>query len=480
MRGCICQGKSDQIESRHSETTTWSVAGQRKKVVLDEQVGKVTKPVFFLGEYAYDALDRMARDGQQRGLLRRAERQHGAFGELTCIDLFSGAGGLAEGFRQAGWRVLAAVDSDPFAAETFKLNFRRAAFLNKNITCVRPETLLEKAGLRRGQLGCLLGGPPCQSFSYNNHARSASTRRARLFQQYLRIVAKLRPKTLVMENVPGMLTIGGGKIVTEIQAKLAALGYKSAIKILFAEDFGVPQERRRVFIVATRLGAAATLFPRGTHGPAVKPSEEANPWAHRWTPRNGKPPRRFVTVWDAIGDLPPARNGDGKSETRYRRMARTEYQARARRGSRVINDHVAHHVTKRMLKRIATVPEGGNWRDIPRRLLPAGMKRARKSDHTMRYGRLARRGLCCTILTKCDPHWGRYIHPVEDRTITVREAARLQSFPDRFRFSRFISKQYEQIGNAVPPAMAKRIAQTLKGHIRRSVARRAKRRGRAS
>ena len=404
---------------------------------------------------------------------RRPAPASGARGELTCIDLFSGAGGLAEGFRQAGWRVLAAVDSDPFATETFKLNFPRAAVLTENITRVRPETLLEETGLRPGQLGCLLGGPPCQSFSYNNHARSASTGRARLFRHYLRIVEELKPKTLVMENVPGMLTIGGGKIVTEIKAKLAALGYNSAIRILFAEDFGVPQQRRRVFVVATRLGAADALFPRGTHGPSAKPSAEANPWVHRWRPRAGERPRCLVTVWDAIGDLPPPRNGDAKAAMRYRRKARTEYQVRARRGSSVVRNHVAHHLSKNMLKRVSAIPEGGNWRDIPRRLLPAGMKRARKKDHTTRYGRMARRGQSCTILTKCDPHWGSYIHPLEDRTITVREAARLQSFPDRFRFCKFISKQYEQIGNAVPPAMAKRLATALKRHIRTIAARRA-------
>lgn len=378
--------------------------------------------------------------------------------------------------------MLAGVDHDRYAAQTFRLNFPRASFFEEDISKLDPGRLLKDAGLRAGQLDCLLGGPPCQSFSYNNHARSASTRRARLFQQYLRIVERLRPKTLVMENVPGMLTIGSGRIVREIRRKLAALGYKVDIRILFAEDFGVPQERRRVFVIGTRLGWEDRLFPRGTHGPAVKPSEEANPWVHRWSP-NGTTPHPLLTVWDAIGDLPPTQNGDGPSKLAYRRMPRRKYQERARRGSRAILNHVAHHLTERMLKRITKVPEGGDWRDIPRQLLPAGMKRARKNDHTKRYGRLARHGLCCTILTKCDPHWGSYIHPLEDRTITVREAARLQTFPDRFKFCDLISKQYEQIGNAVPPLLAKRIAQALKRHLRRkavSQMRARKRRARCS
>lgn len=403
-----------------------------------------------------------------RSTSRRA-REASNHRKPTCIDLFAGAGGLAEGFQQAGWRILAAVDNDPYSAGTFGLNFPRATFLQKDVTGVTPSELLRAAGLRQGQLDCLLGGPPCQSFSYNNHERSASNRRARLFRQYLRIVRTLKPKTLVMENVPGMLTIGGGRVVSEIRNNLAALGYEVDIRILFAEDFGIPQERRRLFIVGTRLGWEHSLFPRGTHGPVPKPSVEANRHVHRWTPRNGSRPARLVTVWNAIGDLPPVENGAALEIMRYRRSPRTAFQKKARRNVRRLYHHVAHRLTKVMLRRVKNVPEGGNWRDIPRRFLPAGMKRARKSDHTKRYGRLARGSLACTILTKCDPHWGSYIHPCQHRTITVREAARLQSFPDSFRFIDFISKQYEQIGNAVPPAMAKPIAVALKRHIRRKL-----------
>lgn len=385
----------------------------------------------------------------------------------ACIDLFAGAGGLAEGFRQAGWRILAGADNDPSAAETFRLNFPEALFFEKDISSLRPAKLLKKCDLKPGQLDCLIGGPPCQSFSYNNHARSASNHRARLFRQYLRIVTTLRPKTLVMENVPGMLTIGNGKIVAEIKRKLSALGYESSIKVLFAEDFGVPQTRRRAFVIATRLGWENLLFPVGTHGPSKKPSEKSNSYVHRWKPKGNRSPQQLVKVWNAIGDLPPVKNGDGAELIPYRGRPRTEFQKQARRGVRMIHNHVGHHLTPAGIRRIKTVPEGGNWRDIPRRLLPAGMKRARKTDHTKRYGRLARTGLCCTILTKCDPHWGSYIHPIEDRTITVREAARLQTFPDRFKFCNSLSKQYEHIGNAVPPLLAKRVALALKRHLRR-------------
>jgi DNA (cytosine-5)-methyltransferase 1 len=388
---------------------------------------------------------------------------------MTCIDLFAGAGGLAEGFRQAGWRILSGADLDRSAAETFRHNFPEATFFQGDISALDAATLMADAGLRPGQLDCLIGGPPCQSFSYNNHARSADDERARLFRHYIRLVRALNPKTIVMENVPGILTIGAGSVVAEIRRRLRGLGYQTGIRILYAEDFGVPQERRRVFIIATRLGWVDWLFPKGTHGPAPKPLVDSSPNTHRWEPSRGRPPKPLTTVWDAISDLPLARNGGDGQVKPYRRAPMTGYQQDLRRGSEEVHNHRAHLLSPVQMRRIVEVPEGGNWRDIPRRLLPAGMKRALTKDHTKRYGRLSRSGLCCTILTKCDPHWGSYIHPTQNRTLTVREAARLQSFPDRFVFRGFFNDQYAQVGNAVPPAMAAAVARTIRRHLVRAI-----------
>jgi DNA (cytosine-5)-methyltransferase 1 len=272
-----------------------------------------------------------------------------------------------------------------------------------------------------------------------------------------------------MENVPGILTVGGGAVVREILDELASLGYDCEARILFAEDFGVPQQRRRVFFIATRLGAAGPLFPRGTFGPAPKPSLQANSFVHRWELRAGQPRRDPPSIWQAIGDLPAIGNGEGEMESAYDRASRTAYQ-RLMRGDQVqLFNHVAPVLGESLLERIRHVPEGGNWRDIPRELLPLGMQRARKNDHTKRYGRLSKDGLCCTILTKCDPHWGSYVHPEIDRIISVREAARLQSFPDSFRFHGTRTEQFEQVGNAVPPLMAAAIARTVRAHIRANV-----------
>lgn len=386
----------------------------------------------------------------------------------TCVDLFAGAGGLAEGFRQAGWAVLAGADADPYAAETFRLNFPGAEFYEGPIGAGLSRRLLRDLGLERGELDCLIGGPPCQSFSYNNHHRSASDERARLFDHYLRIVSALRPKMLVMENVPGMLTIGDGAILAEIERRLGRLGYSCSIRVLFAEDFGVPQTRRRVFVIASAVTDAEGLFPAGSHGPSQKPSRKSNGYVHHWEPRSDRDYPEFVTVWDAIGDLPVLRNGGGRREAEYKKGPRTDFQERARRKSRRLFNHMSHTLTDGVLQRITEVPEGGNWRDIPRRMLPAGMKRARLSDHTKRYGRLRRRDMASTILTKCDPHWGAYVHPTQNRTISVREAARLQGFPDRFEFAgAYLSKQYEQVGNAVPPPMAAAVARKIKRALRR-------------
>lgn len=281
-----------------------------------------------------------------------------------------------------------------------------------------------------------------------------------MFRDYLRLVADINPKTIVMENVPGILTIGDNTVIKEIKRKLAALGYDCAVKVLSAEEFGTPQLRRRVFIAASRVGKAENIFPTPTHRSAS---------AKTGSPKKGvRTLAKPVTVWQAIGDLPSLQSGAEFKARKYSRKAKSEYQRASRKGSRILRNHVCHDLSPAMLMRITHVPEGGNWRDIPRRLLTAGMRRARKSDHTKRYGRLSRSGYASTLLTKCDPHWGAYVHPMENRTISVREAARLQGFPDSFRFAGdSTSKQYAQVGNAVPIPVARALGWVVADHVGR-------------
>lgn len=385
-----------------------------------------------------------------------------------CIDLFSGAGGLAVGFRKAGWSIVAANDLDEDAAATFRLNFPEATFFQGPIAALAAKDLLKECGLKPGELDCMIGGPPCQSFSHNNHQRSASDARARLFEDYLRLVREVLPKTLVMENVPGLLSIDNGSVLREIKRRLEGLGYSATERVLSAEEFGTPQVRKRVFIVASRIGDGGELLPPPTHKSATRKSSK-----RRKNAATAKPLRlkSWVTVQDAIGDLPAIPNGGGTQKQRRLGVwkATSGYQREARKGTRTIYNHVCHSLTKVNLDRIVHVPEGGNWRSIPRDLLTAGMKRAEASAHTKRYGRLDRKGLASTLLTKCDPHWGAYVHPTQDRTISVREAARLQGFPDTFRFAGdWIGKHYEQVGNAVPVPVACAIGVAALAHLQTS------------
>jgi len=357
----------------------------------------------------------------------------------TVIDLFCGAGGLSEGFRQAGFHVLAGNDFFEAAGETYAATHPESTFIPGPVQDLTANKLLGAAKLFPGELDVLVGGPPCQAYSVYNHQRGTHDERANLFREYLRIVEELQPKWVVMENVTGITSIDGGEVVETIRREFARLNYRVEFKTLKAEEFGVPQERRRVFFIGTRTDAPI-LFPQPTHGPGLK---------------------KFTTIWDAIGDLPVLENGEDLGVTDYAAEARGWYQKYIRKGSKQVHNHSAPKLGAVNIERMRHIPQGGSWRDIPFDLLPEGMKRAKRSDHTKRYGRMKPDGLSCTVLTKCDVHWGAYIHPIQNRAITIREAARLQSFPDWFVFRGSKTDQYTQIGNAVPPLLGKKVAEAL-------------------
>lgn len=357
----------------------------------------------------------------------------------TAIDLFCGAGGLSEGFRQAGFHILAGNDIDEAAGETYAATHQEAKFLPGLVEDIKADALLKAARLKPGQLDCLIGGPPCQAFSVYNHQRGMHDARSQLFREYLRLVEGLKPNWIVLENVTGITSIGNGSAVEAIKTGLAGLGYAVETQILRAEEYGIPQERRRIFFLGNRTGAPI-LWPEPTHVKCLNP---------------------FVTIADAISDLPPLRNGEDAGNQQYISPAVSSYQRRLRGNTQAVLNHSAPRLAPINIERMQHIPQGGSWRDIPFDLLPSGMKRAKRSDHTKRYGRMAWDGLSCTILTKCDVHWGAYIHPEQDRSITVREAARLQSFPDWFEFKGSRTEQYIQVGNAVPPQLGKCIADAV-------------------
>ena len=236
-----------------------------------------------------------------------------------------------------------------------------------------------------------------------------------------------------------MQSAGNGAAIQGIIKGLEDLGYRVEAKTLKAEEYGIPQERRRILFVGNRLGLPIR-WPMPTHGPGLLP---------------------FVTVRDAIGDLPELENGGTYEGGKYVSRAKGDFQKYVREGSTGVTNHGAPRLGAINMQRLEHIPPGGSWRDIPFDLLPKGMKRAKRSDHTKRYGRLRWEGLSSTILTKCDIHWGAYIHPEQDRSISVREAARFQSFPDWFEFSGSRTEQYVQVGNAVPPLLGRKIAETI-------------------
>ena len=371
----------------------------------------------------------------------------------TAIDLFCGAGGLTMGFRGAGFDILAANDLNEYAAATYRLNNPNTRVFSGAIEAITGEQLLCGTDLSYGQLDVLLGGPPCQAFSVYNHQRGMHDERAGLFRDYLRLVNGLRPKVVIIENVTGMTSVDDGRAFKEIKRGLSRLGYRVESRILRAEEYGVPQERRRLFFIGSR-DTRRIEWPEPSHGASRNESD---------TLGSLKP---LVTVSDAIEDLPPLNNGEGSDETAYPSGPFSEYQRLLRQGSAQVLNHTAPHLTTINLERIAHIPQGGNWCNLPYSLLTRGMRRARRTDHTKRYGRLHSCRQASTILTKCDIHWGAYIHPKQDRTITVREAARLQSFPDSFRFLGSRGDQYKQVGNAVPPLLAEAVAHAVMSMIR--------------
>jgi DNA (cytosine-5)-methyltransferase 1 len=365
-------------------------------------------------------------------------------GAFTAIDLFAGAGGMSGGFRHAGFSLLAANDFDTQAAETFKLNHPETAFIDGPIQDISASDFLRVSGLQRGQLDVLIGGPPCQAFSVYNHQRGMHDERSGLFREYLRIVEGLMPRCVVMENVTGITSVAEGRAVQELYSSLEGFGYYVEHRILKSEEYGVPQERRRIFFIGSR-DTRSIRWPAPTHAQAARADLFSTL-------------QPFVTVWQAISDLPPLAIDEGTEISAYTSAPQSEYQAMLRTGAGCLYNHVAPHLGDINIERLKYIPQGGSWRDIPFDLLPAGMKQARRSDHTKRYGRLHQDGLCCTILTKCDLHWGSYIHPTQERTLTVREAARFQSFPDSMRFTGARLDQFKQVGNAVPPLLAHAVA----------------------
>jgi len=377
------------------------------------------------------------------------------------IDLFAGAGGLSCGLEQAGFTPVLANELVEQYAHTYQINHSDTKVVVGDVRQV-DEKELHLLVKEYGEIDLIAGGPPCQGFSVNAPVRSLDDPRNHLFKEYLRIVAEIRPKAVVIENVPGIISLGKGTVVEQIYKILENLGYKVDHRILFAGHYGVPQLRFRTVFIAIREYNQVIRFPAPEYYATANTNfQGSKELCYNLTPIEGLLMKPKTTVWDAIGDLPAIQGGEENGVYPYMTYAESAFQKYVREGSDVITSHFCSRLSAINKERLKYIPQGGSWRDIPYELLPAGLKRARRSDHTKRYGRLDPNDLCSTIMTKCDPHWGSFFHPTQDRALSVREAARIQSFPDKYMFTGNMTQQYEQVGNAVPPLMGKAIGNVI-------------------
>lgn len=352
---------------------------------------------------------------------------------LKVIDLFSGCGGSAQGFADAGFDIRVAVDINKQASETFKINFPSAYIFDRDISLISSEALLKASGAKSGKEIVIIACPPCQGFS---SARRSSERendpRNNLIFEFLRIIEDVRPFAFVLENVPGLVTSIGKPLFMQIIGKLEnELEYNTVQDIVNTADYGVPQRRKRFVLIGTNNPNINLSFPEKTN---ANPSDPGSLPA--WN-----------NVREAIKDLPRIKAGERHPE---------DYL------------HVSAKLEEINLKRIRKTPhDGGDRSSWPEDLILTCHKST--AGHKDVYGRMKWDYPSPTMTGGCGMiSKGRFGHPEQDRAISLREAARLQTFPDSFKFVGNFGQIAQQIGNAVPPLLAKRIAVSLLSDMKKS------------
>ena len=358
----------------------------------------------------------------------------------TVLSLFTGAMGLDLGLEAAGFRVIGAVDSNPRAVRTITRNRPDVPVVSGRIEDISTDELLERAGVDVGSVTLVSGGPSCQSFSTAGQRRSLGDPRGTLFRQFVRVVTEAKPRFFVMENVRGILSAairhrplaerGPGKPMLEpdecygsaflsILAELQATGYSLFFDLLNAADYGAPQRRERLVIIGSRDGERV-VFPRPTH--AREPVDDLAPWVTLRQALDG-----LSDPSPAFTPLPPS---------------------------------------KRSV--MAQVPEGGNWRDLPKERHPQVLGRAFQSwgGRTGFYRRLSWDEPTPALTTRPDSKATMLCHPTELRPLSIREYARVQQFPDDWVFEGSIAQQYEQIGNAVPVGLGRVAGEAIRLAVR--------------
>lgn len=338
-----------------------------------------------------------------------------------AVDIFSGAGGLSVGAGMAGIQTVLAVEFDNFAAQTYQKNHKKTKVINKDIKQVDPLEHTDKYPF------ILFGGPPCQGFSVaNTKTRNLDNPNNTMYKEYIRFVEKLKPEWFLFENVVGFKSFNKGTVAKEVEHLLQKLGYETNSQVLCASDFGVPQKRNRFFIIGNKSGIKFNF--------------------------NEIEKLSLVSVKEAISDLPSLKNGDQINISEYKHSANNKYLKIMRKKSTKALQNIVSKNKDHVIERYKYINQGQNWKAIPKKLLSNYSSTI--NMHSGIYRRLEEEKPTVTI---ANYRKSMLIHPTENRGLSLREAARLQSFPDDFIFEGPLSYQQQQVGNAVPPLLAKAI-----------------------
>ena len=360
---------------------------------------------------------------------------HNRMNTYNVLDLFCGCGGMSWGLHKKGFNIVGGIDIWDVALKTFKLNEPQSMTLKQDISLMEPQEALQKLGLTNTKIDVIIGGPPCQGFSKNTPAswRFLEDPRNQLYRSYLHYVEYIKPTVVIIENVPEIYSAYNGIVRKEIVNTLENWGYHVSVKIINMSDYGIPQKRKRCFFFAS------------------KNTKPQFPVEHK----------RIISAWDAISDLPVVKQGEGTDGMEYTSEPVNNYQKHMRDGSLSVYNHNGHVLNELQTKRISSLKPGQGLKDLPEELKVKG-------GYSGAYGRLDYVSVSPTITRWCfHIGSGRFSHPREIRSITMREAARIQSFSDDFHFVGSFQEQAGQIGNAVPPLfmeqLSEKIIDTLEG-----------------
>jgi DNA (cytosine-5)-methyltransferase 1 len=344
--------------------------------------------------------------------------------KLKVIDLFAGVGGMSLGFQNVGFDIKLAIEFDEKIAYSYAENHHKTEVIVEDVSKISINEIFQKVG----EIDIIIGGPPCQGFSQKGKRLSLNDERNFMFQSFIDFVKTFQPKYFLLENVPNIITTSKGFFKDEILKSFQELGYSIDYKVLNAANYGVPQNRKRAFFLGKK-GTEIIKLPR-------EKTED-------------------VSIKDAIYDLPFIESGQGETFFAYSKKPKSNYQRNMRKSSKGIFNHIATKHSPLALERLAMIPKGKGREVLPK-------EHRTKSIYSGTWTRLKENGKAATITTRFDtPSSGLFTHPILNRCLTVREAARIQSFPDTFIFHGSKTSQMKQVGNAVPPLLAQAIAEII-------------------